>query len=197
MLMRIDRLQTVFTLASAGVLFAAANSLPLLAGPALTVYNQNFGVVRDTVPLDLTAGINEASYSGVTAQLEPESVVLRDPSGELELRVIEQSYRGDPVDQARLLQMFEGETIGFAKTVGDREIIVEGRIVRAPKAVMARNHRGGNYQATLEPIIEVDGQVMTGFPASRFFPASATTPFSSRRSAGSSMPIKPPHLMRS
>jgi len=60
-------------------LLACAASLS--AQTAITVYNGNFGVVRDTVPLDLKQGITEQSYSGVTAQLEPESVILRDPSG--------------------------------------------------------------------------------------------------------------------
>jgi len=139
-------------------------------GPAITVYNQNFGVVRDTVPLDLGSGISEASYSGVTSQLEPESVVLRDPSGKLDLSIVEQSYRGDPVDQNRLLQMFEGRTIEFYKTVGDEEVVIEGRIVRAPKQVMAKNQHGGQYQKNLEPIIEVDGRLITKLPGEPLFP---------------------------
>ena len=141
------------------------------AGPAITVYNQNFGVVRDTVPLKLPAGISEASYSGVTSQLEPESVVLRDPSGEVELSILEQSYRGDPIDQTRLLQMFEGETIDFYKTVGDEEVVVEGRIIRAPSVVMAKNPRGGSYQKDLEPIVEIEGQLVTRLPGTPLFPS--------------------------
>ena len=50
--------------------------LIVTAQPAITVYNENFAVVRDTVPLDLDSGANDVSYSGVTAQLEP--VTLRD-----------------------------------------------------------------------------------------------------------------------
>ncbi|MFO8028116.1 MAG: hypothetical protein R6U56_10665, partial [Opitutales bacterium] len=140
-------------------------------GPAITVYNQNFGVVRDTVPLDLDVGISEASYSGVTSQLEPESVVLRDPSGKVDLSIVEQSYRGDPVDQKRLLQMFEGRAIDFLKTVGDEEVIVEGRIVRAPSLVMTKNQRGNRQQKNLEPIIEVDGQMRTKLPGEPLFPS--------------------------
>ncbi len=116
-------------------------SIPLLSllvastlsgGTGLTVYNENFAVVRDEIPLRLEPGVQEAVYSGVTSQLEPESVVLRDPSGTVDLKVVEQSYRGDPVNQNRLLQMNEGKTIRFLKRLGDTETIVEGRIVRAP-----------------------------------------------------------------
>ncbi|MGC6424384.1 MAG: DUF4139 domain-containing protein [Lentimonas sp.] len=141
------------------------------AQPAITVYNQNFGVVRDTVALDLKSGLNDVNYSGVTAQLEPESVILRDPEGKIDLSVVEQSYRGDPVDQKRLLKMFEGETIQFYKTLGDEEIPVNGRIVRAPSVVTTRNQYGHQHQKQLEPIIEVDGTLITMLPGIPLFPS--------------------------
>ena len=85
-------------------------------------------MVRDS------AGLNELSYSGVTAQLEPESVVLRDPTGAVSLSVVEQSYRGDPVDASKLLELFEGQTISFLKMIDHRETRVEGKIIRAPQS---------------------------------------------------------------
>lgn len=146
-------------------------SASTFAQTAITVYNGNFGVVRDTVPLELSKGISDQSYSGVTSQLEPESVILRDPTGKVELSVIEQSYRGDPVDQTRLLQMFEGKTIPFYKTVGNKEIVIKGRIIRAPSKVMTKNQHGGTYQKNLEPIIEVDGRLVTLLPGVPLFPS--------------------------
>ena len=56
------------------------------ADPALTIYNQQFAVVRETVPPDLKAGVNTIEFTGRTAKLEPESAVLR---------VLEHSYRAD------------------------------------------------------------------------------------------------------
>ena len=141
------------------------------AQPAITVYNENFGVVRDTVSLDLNAGLTDFSYSGVTAQLEPESVILRDPNGEVALSVVEQSYRGDPVDQQRLLQMFEGQTIRFLKVLDGKEVIESGKIVRAPSIVMTKNQYGNPQQKHLEPIIEVDGELQTRLPGVPLFPS--------------------------
>lgn len=143
----------------------------LSAQPALTIYNGNFGVVRDNILLDLKAGLNEQSYSGVTTQLEPESVILRDPTGQVDLRVIEQSYRGDPVDQDRLLKMFEGETIRFLKIVDRREIIQSGKIIRAPSLIMSTNSRGGRQQTRLDPIIELEGELITHLPGTPLFPS--------------------------
>jgi len=58
--------------------FCAASSLAAFAQPALTIYNQDFAVVRDTVPLDLKSGVNNVRYADVTARVEPDSVILRD-----------------------------------------------------------------------------------------------------------------------
>ena len=41
------------------------------ADPALTIYNQNFAVIRETLPLDLKAGSNTMRFSGATAHVEP------------------------------------------------------------------------------------------------------------------------------
>src|SRR5690606_15046846 len=91
-------------------LFVAMKHIPLVfavflgaaaaaAQPALTVYNQGFAVVRERVPLDLGAGENSITYVGATSQLEPDSVVLRDPEGKVRLRILEQSYRADVMSQ--------------------------------------------------------------------------------------------------
>jgi hypothetical protein len=85
----------------------------LQAQPALTIYNQNFAVVRDSVPLDLKSGVNEVRFAEATAQLEPDSVILRDPAGKRMLQILEQNYRNDPVSQELLLSLNEGKTIDF------------------------------------------------------------------------------------
>ncbi len=78
-------------LCGAAVLVAAVS-----AQPALTVYNQDFAMVRERVPLRLKAGENEVAFAGVTAQLEADSIILRDPSGRVKLRVLEVSPCSPP-----------------------------------------------------------------------------------------------------
>ena len=103
--------------------------------PALTIYNQDFGVVRDTVPLELKTGINQVSFSGMTAYLDPSSVVLRDPTGKEPLRILEQNYRADTVSQEMLLTLNEGKTIQFEvinQTTGQNQReLVSGKIIRS------------------------------------------------------------------
>src|ERR1022692_3043765 len=145
------------------MLLAAAFSAA--AEPALTIYNQNFAVVRDSVPLDLKAGANPVIYSGATAQVEPDSVILRDPAGQHSLQILEQNYRNDPVSEPLLLSLFEGKTIDFEKlrmkdNTETRELI-PGKIVRSGYVP------GGEAQS---PIIEVNGKMQFSLPGTPLFP---------------------------
>src|SRR5271154_999036 len=92
---------------------SSSASLSSNAQPSLTIYNQSFAVVRQEIPLDLSAGENQATVNDITFHLEPDSVVLRDPSGKHSLQVLEQNYRADPVNEASLLSLYEGRTIDF------------------------------------------------------------------------------------
>lgn len=107
--------------------------------PALTIYNQDFAVVRDTVPLNLKAGVNQVSFTGATAFLEPSSVVLRDPAGKEQLQILEQNYRADTLSQEVLLTLNEGKTIQFEvmnQAGGQtRRELISGKIIRSGPGV--------------------------------------------------------------
>ncbi|MGA3283568.1 MAG: hypothetical protein ABSD57_03805 [Verrucomicrobiota bacterium] len=137
----------------------------LTAEPALTIYNQNFAVVRDTVPLDLQAGVNSVRYTDATAQVEPDSVILRDPSAKHSLQILEQNYRNDPVSEPLLLSLFEGKTIDF-ETVRMKDNtqvreLIPGKIIRSGYVP------GGNPE---QPIIEVNGKLQFSLPGQPLFP---------------------------
>jgi len=135
------------------------------AEPSLTIYNQNFAVVRDTVPLDLQSGINSVRYADATAQVEPDSVILRDPTGKHSLQILEQNYRNDPVSQELLLSLFEGKTIDFenirTKDSPQTRELIPGKIIRSGYVP------GGESQ---QPIIETDGKLQFSLPGMPLFP---------------------------
>src|SRR5712672_1925045 len=119
---------------TAATMLACIALTPLLfaSQPALTIYNQNFAVVRDTVPLDLKQGINNVRFTETTAHLEPDSVILRDASGKVKLQILEQNYRNDPVSQELLLSLFEGKTIDFVIKQTDKpDRTIQGKIIRS------------------------------------------------------------------
>jgi hypothetical protein len=133
--------------------------------------------------LDLKAGNNTLSFSGVTAHVEPESVILRDPTGRRLVQVLEQNYRNDPISQGRLLNLFEGKTIEFSVRNPDGTTrSVTGRIVRSGYVphFRAMNQYGPQYASNQmgmaqggagEPIVEVAGKLQFSLPGQPIFPA--------------------------
>jgi hypothetical protein len=140
--------------------------------PALTIYNQNFFVARERLPLDLKAGVNFIKYAGVAAHLEPDSVILRDPDGRA-LQILEQSYRNDPISQELLLSFYEGKTIDFivGQTPDGKPLLTRGKVIRSgyiPSTYYAQNYQ---QPVSTQPIIEVDGVLRFGLPGQPMFPA--------------------------
>jgi hypothetical protein len=135
--------------------------------PSLTIYNQDFAVVRQDLPLDLKSGENQFNMNDITMHVEPDSVILRDPSGRHSLQVLEQNYRADPVSQMSLLSLYEGRTIDFE--LPDHSTI-KGKVIRSgyvrPDYFNPNNYGGGAE----EPIIEVAGQIRFGLPGTPVFP---------------------------
>lgn len=151
--------------------------------PSLTIYNQNFAVVRQELPLELKSGVNSVRVTEITMHLEPDSVILRDPSGKQPIQVLEQNYRADPVSEPLLLSLFEGKTIDFLVQRENKQEVVPGKIIRSgyvPHSPMAMRQYGPQYyQAQMayaqggseQPIIEVEGKLRFGLPGTPLFPA--------------------------
>jgi len=143
--------------------------------PALTIYNGGFAAVRELLDLQLRDGVNQIAVSGMTSTLEPDSVILRDPSGQRALAILEQSYRNDPVSQERLLQLFEGQSIRFQVQRGDVLDFVQGRIVRSgyvsPDLMYDQWGNWVGQRQPSQPVIEVDGELRFALPGLPLFPS--------------------------
>ncbi len=140
-------------------------------GPSLTIYNGGFSAVREHVPLDLKSGVNPVTFAGATTTLEPESVILRDPSGQHSVQILEQSYRADTISQGLLLSIYEGKTIEFivGRTADGKDITSSGKIIRSGY-VPAGSQNAGNQS----PVIEVNGQLRFSLPGEPIFPDLGT-----------------------
>jgi hypothetical protein len=133
------------------------------AQTAITIYNQNLAVVRESLSLELAAGENLVSFDRATAQVLPDSVVLRDPAGQVGFSILEQGYRNDPVSRSLLLKHFEGEVIEFRTVYPDGKVeLIRGKIIRS-------GHVPGGQP--LDPVIEVDGKLRFQLPGEPLFPA--------------------------
>jgi hypothetical protein len=162
------------------ILLCAATAL-VAADPTLTIYNQNFAIVRETVALNLKPGVNRLRQTGITALLEPDSVILRDPAGKVNMQILEQNYLADPVSLAALLTSYEGKTIDFQLPDGK---VVPGKIIRAGAgltgtSVAALQWQQGPFiesQTTgpAQPLIESEGKLRFGLPGIPLFPSLGT-----------------------
>lgn len=168
--------------------FGSAISAPATSeagnsGLALTLYNQQFAVVRQPITLDLQPGANHVQYSETTAHLEPDSVMLRDPSGAHHLQILEQNYRNDPVTEARLLAAYEGKEIDFEIPSAGKTEIVKGKIIRSgyvphynafqrygPLYTVQQSVMSSTDAGDGSPIVEVNGQIQFGLPGRPIFP---------------------------
>jgi hypothetical protein len=127
--------------------------------------NDNFAVVRQTIPLDLKAGINQITFNDATAHIEPDSVILRDLTGRRVLRVLEQNYRNDPLSQELLLFLNEGKVLEFEtgewvdNQGQEHHPTVQGRLIRS------------GYQGQGTPIVEVNGRLQFQLPGTPVFSA--------------------------
>src|SRR6266853_1572438 len=154
------------------------------APPALTIYNQQFAVVRQKLPLDLHSGVNHLQVTDITAHLEPDSVILRSIDTGRHLQILEQNYRNDPVSQQLLLSLYEGKTIDFIESEKDGSTrIVQGKIIRSgyvPHYAAFQSY-GPQYaaqqaavaQGSEQPVIEVNGKLQFSLPGQPLFPALA------------------------
>lgn len=176
------------TLASLIAALPLVVSSTLQAQTALTVYNQNFAVVRETVPLDLLKGVNAVTFDQATLHVEPDSVVLRDPKGKVALRILEQSYRAETASQGLMLSLFEGKELDFlVRDRENKEHLVRGKVIRSgytPNIAAAQRYGNQFYQRQMAmggsqqgggggPIIEVEGKLRFSLPGEPLFPSLA------------------------
>ena len=168
------------------ILALLASCVTASAESSLTIYNQNFAVVREPLALDLQQGTNQVSVTQITAHLEPDSVILRDPQGKRALQILEQNYRADPISQGLLLSLYEGKEVDFLVQKNDgQDQIVRGKIIRSgyqphqsgmqrygyqyAQQQMAR----ASYDAGGQPIIKVNGKLRFSLPGQPLFPSLA------------------------
>jgi hypothetical protein len=88
-------------------------------GVALTVYNQNFGVVREKRKVEVNEKLGTIRFTDVAAQIDGTSVhfkSLTDPQA----TVLEQNYEYDLVSADKLLQKYIDKTIAVLTKDGSR-----------------------------------------------------------------------------
>ena len=125
---------------------------------AITIYNDNLGLVKETRTLSLGTGRNEVRYMDVAAQINPRTVHMVSLTAPQALQVVEQNYEYDLISPEKLLEKFIGRKVRlvFAPSGGDRAP------EREVEATLVSTNGGLVYQ--------VDGQFHVNPPARVILP---------------------------
>jgi hypothetical protein len=104
---------------------------------ALTVYNQNFALVKDRRKLKLGEGRNAVLVQDVATRLDRTSVHFKSLTAPDAVAVREQNYQYDLINPETLLSKSEGKRVAILQHLGDGQTRrVEGTIVTAPREIL-------------------------------------------------------------
>ncbi|MFZ1289790.1 MAG: hypothetical protein WAR79_06855 [Melioribacteraceae bacterium] len=90
---------------------------------AVTVYNSNLGVIKDTRSIKLNSGVSEISITDVAQFIDPTSVHIK-----FDGTVLEQNYQYDLVSLNKILQKYIDKNI---QLINENNELVEGKLISA------------------------------------------------------------------
>lgn len=124
-------------------------------GIALTIYNQNLGLVKDRREIRLAPGNGELRFMDVAAQIIPTSVSIASLSGG-ELRVLEQNYEYDLLSPQKLMDKYVGKEVKLHQKnpYTEREEVVTATLL---------SNNGG-------PVYRIGDEITFGHPGRLIFP---------------------------
>jgi hypothetical protein len=83
-----------------------AQKTPPSPGVGLTIYNDNFGVIRERRQMDFAEGLNTVKFTDVASAIDPTSVKFSCLTSPGAIQILEQNYEFDLVDTFALLKRY-------------------------------------------------------------------------------------------
>jgi hypothetical protein len=83
---------------------------------AVTIYNQDFAMIKDVRRVDLVAGDNALAWRDVSARMHPETALLRSASDPKGFHLIEQNFDFDLLTPQKLIEKYVGRKVQVIKT---------------------------------------------------------------------------------
>src|SRR4051812_801847 len=117
---------------------------------AVTIYNENLALIKDTRRIVLDAGENRLALREVSGQMRPETALLRSLSSPGSVSLIEQNFDFDLLTPAKLLEKYVGRQVRIFSTNPKTGIETQ-----EPATVLAAN--GG-------VVLKIGDRIETGLP---------------------------------
>jgi len=98
---------------------------------AVTIYNSNIGLVKDTRLIDLKPGIHELKFMDVAGKIDPTTVHIKSLINGSSLNVLEQNYEYDLLSPQKLLEKYVGQKVQLATFNNEtkKEEIIEATLL--------------------------------------------------------------------
>ncbi len=98
---------------------------------AITIYNSNIGLVKDTRLIDLKPGIHELKFMDVAGKIDPTTVHIKSLINGSSLNVLEQNYEYDLLSPQKLLEKYVGQKVQLATFNNEtkKEEIIEATLL--------------------------------------------------------------------
>ncbi len=116
---------------------------------AITVYNSNLGLVKDTRTLRIPRGASQLRFMDVAQQINATSVHIKSITAAEALNVVEQSYEYDLLNPQKLLDKYVGKEI----TLVLRTVQNNSETLTPTKATLLSNNSGQVWQIGEQIII--------------------------------------------
>jgi hypothetical protein len=123
---------------------------------AVTVYNQNRGLVRDVRSLELPAGELDLRFMDIAAKVNPATVHIISMTAPHDLAVLEQNYEYDLLSPEKLLDKYVGREVTLVQFHMDNN---STREVDTKATLLADNDNN--------PVWKVGDQIVTGIGRDR------------------------------
>jgi hypothetical protein len=120
-------------------------------GVSVTVYNSNMGLVKDVRKIQLLLGLADLKFSGVAAQIMPQTVHIKSLTDPSLLEILEQNYEYDLLTPQKLLEKFVG-----------KEIMVLNNGIEIPVTILSTNNG---------LVYKMGDRIFTGHPGRLIFPS--------------------------
>lgn len=107
---------------------------------AVTIYNQNLALVKDRRELSLQKGEQQLAFRGVSAQMRPETALLRNTGSSNALQVLEQNFDFDLLTPQKLLEKYLGRDVRIATVnpATGRETIQDATVLSVQNGTVVR-----------------------------------------------------------
>ena len=121
----------LFAILLAATSFAATASAP--TNVQLTIYNQNFALVKENRDMSLEKGMNTVSILDVAARIEPSSVAFKSLTDPNAVVVREQNYQYDLINTNTILNKSLGRRVKIVKYLDGTVKEIEGVVLSTPE----------------------------------------------------------------